>query len=121
MNARFGVAVLAIKNFDEKCEIVRAGGSEAVAIDGGELFFYGRAQIFFAERLLATELNRGCGLRVFFLFLGDNVLLLLLFLGPGNVNRRLRRELERGCQVAQKKETVTSHHLKRIRYFTIPR
>src|SRR5438552_10018403 len=115
MNARFGVAVLAIKNFDEKCEIVRASGSEAVAVDGGELFFHRRTQIFFAERLLATELNRGCGLRVFLLFIGDNVLLLLLFLGPGDVNRRLRGELDRGRQDEQKKVTVTSTQLIRIR------
>ncbi len=121
MNARFRVPVLAIKNFDEKSQIVRPGRSETVAIDGGELFFHRRTQIFFAERLLATELDGGRRLGVFFLLFGDNVFLFLFFLGPRSVDRRLRCQLDRSHQVAQKKETVAAHHLKRIRYFTIPR
>ena len=121
MNARFGVAVLAIKNFDEKREIVRSGRSQAVTVDRGELFFHRRTQIFFFECLLAAKFDDGRRLRVFFLFLGNGLRLLLLFLAPGNIDRRLRRQLERSRQVAQKKQTGATHHLKRIRYFTIPR
>ena len=100
MNARFGVAVLAIKNFDEKRQIVRAGRSQAVTVDRGELFFHRRTQIFFFECLLTAQFNSGCGPRDFLLLFGNDVLLLLFFLGPGSVDRSLRRQLERSCQVA---------------------
>src|ERR1700680_781883 len=38
VNARFREAVLAIKNFDEKRQIVRPGRSQAVTVDRGQLF-----------------------------------------------------------------------------------
>src|SRR5207302_11100950 len=121
MSARFGVSMLAIKNLDEKCEIVRARWSQAVALDRDELFLYRRAQIFFFECQLPAELNLGCRLRLFLLLFRDDVLLFLFFFSTRNIDRGLRRQRGGHRQTAPENKKNALHHRKRIRYFTIPR
>src|SRR6266404_5169422 len=121
-HGRFGVTVLAIENLDEEREVVRARGCEAVAINSRELFFHRRAQIFFFERLLAAELDLGGRLRHLLLLFSDGVLLFLLFFGLlWNVDRGLRGQAARNRNTAPEKKTKSTHHRKRIRYFTMPR
>ena len=84
--------MFAVKDLDEKREVVRARRGEPELIDGRDLLFHGRAQIFFAERGRALKLDRRCFLRVFLLRFGDGLLLFLFLIRPHHRDDALRAE-----------------------------
>jgi hypothetical protein len=88
-HADLGVAVLAIKELEEKSGIVAARRGQAVVIDRRDLLLQLRAQLFLVKGALSVELDDAGALRLLFLFFLNGFLDLVLLLGPGNFHGRL--------------------------------
>jgi hypothetical protein len=83
-HADLGVAVLAIKELEEKGGVIAARRGEAVVIDRGDLLLQLGAQLFFGKGALPVELDHAGALRLFLLLLLDGFLGLVLFLRFGD-------------------------------------
>src|SRR5262249_29334208 len=65
----FHVAVFPVKNFQKKCEVVRACGTQSKIFDCSDLLFESGPQFLFLERLLAAKFDDAGPLGAFFLLL----------------------------------------------------
>src|ERR1700736_1612564 len=57
MHIDLGVSVFAIKELQKKRDIVGAGRTKTILINGRDLFFERNLEIFFAERLFAPKID----------------------------------------------------------------
>ena len=96
VHVHFRVAMLSIKHFKEKREIVRACRAQSKIFDRSDLLFESNAQFLFLERLLAAKFDDAGPLGAFFLLLHDRPPRLLLLFRSHNINGALRCDL--GCK-----------------------
>src|SRR6476659_8906335 len=89
VHVHFRVAMLSIKHFKEKREIVRACGAQSKIFDRSDLLFESNAQFLFLERLLAAKFDDAGPLGAFFLLLHDRPPRFLLIFWSHNINGAL--------------------------------
>src|SRR4051812_16118667 len=92
----FRVAMLSIKHFEKKREIIGARRTQSKIFDRSYLLFEAEAQLFVRESLLAEKFDDAGPLGAFFLLFDHRSPRLLLLFGSDNVNGALR------CDVACK-------------------
>src|SRR4029079_14323503 len=109
LHVHFRVAMLSIKHFKEKSEIVGACGAQPKIFDRGELLFESNAQLLFFERLLAAKFDDAVPLGAFFLLLHDGPPRLLLLFRSHNINGALRYDFKSQGYCAERQEDSVSH------------
>src|ERR1700674_5178929 len=70
-HAYLGVAVLPVKQFEKKCRVIAARGSETEIVDRRDLLLQLRAEVLLAESGLPAELDHAGVLRLLLLLLLD--------------------------------------------------
>ena len=96
VHVHFRVAMLSIKHFKEKREIVGACRAQPKIFDGRDLLFESNAEVLFLERLLAAKFDDAGPPGAFFLLLHDGPPRLLLLFRSHNINGGLRCDV--GCK-----------------------
>src|SRR6266550_1983344 len=108
VHVHFRVAMLSIKHFKEKREIVGACGAQSKIFDRRELLFESNAQFLFLERLLAAKFDDAGPLGAFFLLLHDCSPRLLLIFWSHNINGALRCDFKSENHCAEPEEDSVS-------------
>src|ERR1700674_3010437 len=88
-HAYLGVAVLPVKQFEKKCRVIAARGSETEIVDRRDLLLQLRAEVLLAESGLPAELDHAGVLRLLLLLLLDGAFCLVLLLRLRDFHRRL--------------------------------
>ena len=109
LHVHFRVAMLSIKHFKEKREIVGARRTQSKIFDRSDLLFETKAQVLFLERLLAAKFDDAGPLGAFFLLLHDGPPRLLLLFRSHNINGTLRCDFKSKKHRAEGEEDSVSH------------
>src|SRR6185369_11415026 len=109
VHVHFRVAMLSIKHFNEKREIVGACRAQSKIFDRSDLFFESNAQFLFLERLLAAKFDDAGPLGALFLLLHDRPPRLLLLFRSDNINGALRCNFKSENHRAEREEDSVSH------------
>src|SRR5206468_2461887 len=108
VHVHFRVAMLSIKHFKEKREIVRACGAQSKIFDRSDLLFESNTQFLFLERLLAAKFDDAGLLGAFFLLLHNRPPRLLLVFWSHNIHA-LRCDFKSEGHGAEREEDPVSH------------
>src|ERR1044071_899163 len=121
MHIHIRIAMLAVEDFEKKCEIVAARRTQPEVFNGGDFLLQSEAQLLFLEGLLTPKFNDARVLRSLFLLFHDRLPCFLPFFGSRNIDGALRCDFKYQGQTAKTEQDPVPHLRSLLKYPATPR